>query len=428
MKAFVRSLAGEVEFDFPIPCQLLSISAFDDHPKAIAPIRMTINALQNPIGTDLLSERLKPGSTIAVLIEDLTRNSPKKHLLRALLEELERTGIADDRISIVIALGTHRALSKEELADGYDSDLVSRYRFINHDCQAPDLVEIASLPTGTPVKINRLVHEADFRVGIGSIFPHPLNGFGGGCKILFPGVADMDSILEHHLKQSFVGRSFLGNLDGNRFHQLVNELALSGGLDFIINSVLDHNDRLYEIVCGDPVKAHIEGTKICRRIVSRSFKEPADLTIISTFPYSEGPQMMKPLAPAAMITRKGGTIVLVADCTVPLPELYLRTCEQFRKAHGNRLAETLLNAFADNRPVIENAPPELNMSLAQVMLALNDYKVIMVTRDMNEESVKRLGFIYADNIENAIHKSAEFLTNPTVHVVPSGGVILPVVG
>jgi len=68
------------------------------------------------------------------------------------------------------------------------------------------------------------------------------------------------------------------------------------------------------------------------------------------------------------------------------------------------------------------------MSLAQVMLTLNDFKVILVTRDISKESVERLGFFHADTIENALKKSGEFLSHPSVHVVPSGGVILPVVG
>jgi len=138
--------------------------------------------------------------------------------------------------------------------------------------------------------------------------------------------------------------------------------------------------------------------------------------------------MMKPLAPAAMITRKNGAIILVADCTVPLSELYFETCERFQKAHTGNLASALLESFADNRPINGKIPPEFNMSLAQVMLTLSDFKVIMVTRDIKEESVKRLGFLYADNIEDAILQSQNYVSNPTVHVVPSGGVILPVVG
>ncbi|MBU2509871.1 nickel-dependent lactate racemase [bacterium] len=425
---FIKTLNGRISFELPSSFEQLTFAKFEDRPGDTLPLQLTETALKHPIASPNLHKRLTPEDTVSVIIEDLTRNSPKKYLLQVILTELESIGIADKNIKIIIALGTHRALSRAELEMGYGKEIVARYTFINHDCQAGDLVRIGELDSGTPVKINRHVAEATYRIGIGSIFPHPMNGFGGGCKILFPGVADMDSILEHHLKYSFVGQSFLGNLAGNEFHRIVNELAKAGGLDFILNSVLDHNDQLVEVVCGEPVLAHLEGARICRETVSRSFNEKADLTIISTFPYSEGPQMMKPFAPAAMITRKNGVIILVADCTVPLPDVYFETCEQFQKDHIGNLADALLKSFADNRPVIKNAPPELNMSLAQVMLTLNDFNVIIVTRDITEESVKRLGCIYADNIESAILQSQNFVSNPTVHVIPSGGIILPVVG
>jgi lactate racemase len=425
---FVTTLGGKIEFNLPSSCRLLTFAEFEDNAIALTPPQLAERAFKNPLSAPKLEERLTPENTVAIIIEDLSRTSPKKHLLRVLLNRLGKIGISPSNIRIVIALGTHRALSREELEGGYGADLVSRYLFINHDCRNSDLVEIGRLTTGTPVKINRAVSEADYCIGIGSIFPHPLNGFGGGCKILFPGVADLDSILEHHLKYSFVGQSYLGNMIGNDFHRFVDALARAGGLDFIMNSVLDHNDQLYDVVCGDPVKAHLHGTNICRDIVSRGFSEKADLTIISTFPYSEGPQMMKPFAPAAMITRKNGVIILAADCTVPLPEIYFETCERFQKAHAGNLTGALLESFEKNQPIIKDAPPEFNMSLAQVMLTLNDFKVIMVTRDIAEESVKRLGFLYADSIESALFKSDEVLSNPTVHVIPSGGVILPVVG
>lgn len=89
-------------------------------------------------------------------------------------------------------------------------------RWVVGDCHAPDLVPIGRLGDGTEVRNNRLAHAADFRLGIGSIFPHPLNGFGGGGKILFPGIADYDSIFTHHLRHAFRGGFALGVLAGKR--------------------------------------------------------------------------------------------------------------------------------------------------------------------------------------------------------------------
>jgi lactate racemase len=424
----VRSIHQDIEFEIPSHWHILTLAEAGDTTPRAGPETLMRQALAAPIAARTLEDCLTPASTVAVIVEDLTRNSPKKKIVGCLLAELHRIGISAANISVIISLGTHRALSVQELENAFGKEIVTAYEFINHDCHSPDLVPIGRLSSGAIVKINRRVHQADFRIGIGSIFPHPMNGFGGGGKILFPGVANFEAIFEHHLNHSFRPGSALGVIDGNPFHAEVSRMALAGRLDFIINSVLDHDDQLYQVVCGDPVQAHIFGAGICRRIVTRRFAGQADVTIISAFPYSEGPQIMKPLAPAEIITRKGGTIILYADCRVPLPELYFEGCAAFRHAHSGSLRDAVLSHFSCGRRIIPGAPPELNMSMAQAMLALNDYQVILVTQDIPAVQIRRLGFSPAASMAAAIGMTDAAHNRPTVNIVPSGGIILPVPG
>ncbi|MBN2122680.1 MAG: hypothetical protein JW821_00165, partial [Deltaproteobacteria bacterium] len=183
----------------------------------------------------------------------------------------------------------------------------------------------------------------------------------------------------------------------------------------------------YEVVAGDPVAAHGAGIGLCRRIISRGFPKKADLTIISSFPYTQGPQIMKPLAPATLITKTGGVVILAAHCTAPLPEIYLEGCERFRRRYGGRLREGVLELFGSNRRIIEEGAPELNMSVAQALLGQNDFTVILLSDDIPREAAERVGFRHARDLKEAFALSATLLTGPEVHIVPSGGVILPVV-
>ncbi len=427
-KVFLLSTNRTVDIFLPEDWKVLTIADFGPSAHRGNPETLANEALQHPIGAPPLEHRLKAAQTVSIIIEDLTRTSPKKTILKVLLKHLARIGIPPQKICIVIALGTHRPLSRQELEAAFGKETVSDYTFINHDCRAEDLVPVGRLESGARVKINRRVHDADFRIGIGSIFPHPLNGFGGGGKILFPGVANFDAIVEHHLHHSFRGKACLGNVGDNPFYREVIAMARAGGLDFIINSVLDHTDSLHDLVCGDPVKAHLAGIEICRRIVSRHFPAPADVTLISAFPYTEGPQIMKPLSPAGRITRKGGSILLRADCTTALPEIFLAGCERFRARFGHDLRGAVLDHFSHYRPILDDAPTELNMAMAMAMLALHDFDVVLITRDIPAEQAIRLGFRYAPDMAAAIAMIAEERDRPTVNVVPSGGVILPVVG
>lgn len=426
-KAFLLSTDRTVDVALPSDWKVLTIADFGPSAPHGTPETLAGKALQDPVGALPLERQLTAAQTVAILIEDLTRTSPKQTILKVLLDRLARIGIPRHHICIVIALGTHRPLSRLELEAVFGQATVSAYEFINHDCHGNDLVPVGRLESGARVTINRRVHEADFRIGIGSIFPHPLNGFGGGGKILFPGAANFDAIVEHHLRHSFRGKAYLGNVAGNPFYREVIEMTRAGGLNFIINSVLDHTDSLHDLVCGDPVEAHRAGIDICRRIVSRRFPAPADVTLISAFPYTEGPQIVKPLAPAERITRKGGSILLHADCTLPLPDIYFAGCENFRARFGGDLRGAVLDHFAHHRCILDDAPPELNMSMAMAMLALNDFDVILITRDIPAEQVARLGFRYAPDMAAAIAMIAGEHNRPTVNIVPSGGIILPVV-
>lgn len=426
-QAYIKYRGQKMDFQIPPDWNLLTFAEFKENTPQGDVEDITREALKRPVSSLPLTDRVSARDSIAIMVEDLTRASPKKAVLSALLETLDSISIPDQQIVIVIALGTHRALTSHELQEAFGREMVTRYQFINHDCQASDLVPIGKLKTGREVKINARVHAASFKIGIGSIFPHPLNGFGGGSKILFPGVADFDSILEHHLKYSFRSESDLGKVEGNPFTEEVISLARSAKLDFIINSVLDHNDRLFEIVSGDPVKAHSQGIEKCKDIISRKFEKKADLTLITTFPYTEGTQIMKPLAPASMITRQGGCIIMAADCTLPLSREYLAGCEKFREKHGANLREAVLRLFDNNQRILENSAPELNMSMAQALLAQNDFDIILVTEDIPPEQVKQIGFQYAKNLEQAFKIADTYFSKPEVHIVPSGGVILPVI-
>lgn len=424
---FIRYGHEKLYFNVPESWNVLTLAAFEDHPVSGGIKELTNNAVYNPVDTEPLEKKLKPADKVAILVEDNTRISPKKHILKILLDHLDTLSIPEDNIEIIVALGTHTPLSRREMEDTYGEDIVKKYRFSNHDCRAQDLVPVGRLKSGTSVRINRLAYEADFRIGIGSIFPHPLNGFGGGGKILFPGVANFDAILEHHLRYSFRNAA-LGHLDKNSFYGEVSSMAQAGRLDFIINSVLDHNDNLYCVVAGNPIPAHRAGADICKKIITKKFKQKSDVTIISAFPYTQAAQLMKPLEPASIITKESGVIILSGKCTSGFLPEYLDACKKFREKCNDSLKESLFNCFDNNRRIIRDGAPELNMSLAQVILTVASFRVILFSKEVPRRDAEKLGFMHAETIEDAIGICKQYVKNPLVNIVPSGGVIIPELG
>jgi len=144
-------------------------------------------AVETPVGAAPLSELLRGRKRIVIVVDDLTRPTPRRPMLEALLDFLAAQGVADEQIDVVIGGGTHRPLSEAEIAGAFGEELCRRIRIVNHDCHAPDLVSVGTLPCAGEVFINRLFMEADLRIALGSILPHPWNGLGGGGKLVLPG-------------------------------------------------------------------------------------------------------------------------------------------------------------------------------------------------------------------------------------------------
>ena len=418
---------GQKEFfNIPPEWNLLTFAILDDQPAPGDVSVLASKALKNPIESSCLDERLSPSDTIAILVEDLTRASPKGIILKAVLEELGKAGIPDPNIIIVIALGTHRGLTFEELKGVFGTELLKRYRFVNHNCHAPDLIPAGQLRTGQTVKVNRKVYEARFRIGIGSVFPHPMNGFGGGGKILFPGVSDFDSILDHHFQYTFHDGTGLGKIEGNLFYEQICDIARSARLDFIVNSILDQNDQVNDLVAGDPVNAHLAGVEKSKEIISQEFARKADLTIITSFPYTEGPQIVKPLAPASMVTKDGGCIILCADLKGDLPDAFVDSFHKFHREHREDLLGGVLQHFSHNRLIMKGGAIDFNMALGMTLAIQHRFKTVLVSDDIPKEKTERMGFIYAGSLQEAFEIGAEICPRPDVHIIPSGGVILPV--
>ena len=111
-------------------------------------------SLRSPIDSPPLRDLVKPGDKVVVIATDNTRPCPDDRILPPLLAELEST-VPRENITIIIALGLHPPLNKDELVRKLGKDIVANYNVINHDVN--DTVYIGTTSRGTPVDINRRV-------------------------------------------------------------------------------------------------------------------------------------------------------------------------------------------------------------------------------------------------------------------------------
>jgi len=382
-------------------------------------------ALAQPEGSATLSHMAKEDMTVAILVDDSARATPVAQMLPPILSELLNTGVRRYHITIVVALGTHRFASQKDLETKVGKSILQEYRVVQHDCHANNLVPIGNLLTGGEVAIDPFVAKAQIKIGIGSIFPHPMNGFGGGAKILFPGVADFASISEHHFHYTPEPGCVLGHMETNPFHHEVCRMAEAAGLNFIVNCIFDARERVVDVVAGHFEKAHREGIEKSKKNYAFHMKKAADVTIVSADPYDEGPQIMKPIIPASlMTTRPGGAVIVLARCPNGMPEPMLRAFDTIFETHPEHTGHYAVNAFKSAKPMAEGAI-DFNCAIFFALVCASSTRITIVSDDLDETSVSRLGFQYAPSLQAAIHQEQEKQPKATANIFPLGGLLLP---
>ncbi|MCS7280684.1 MAG: nickel-dependent lactate racemase [Desulfobacterota bacterium] len=381
-------------------------------------------AIDEPIKSKRLEELAKLSSEIAILFDDAQRNTPCHKIIPIVVDRLNRGGIPDERIRLVCAVGTHPVLTDEELKRRVGESLYERFkgRIFSHD-PFGEHVFIGRTRRGTPVEISKIVHESDLIVGVGSCMPHPSAGFGGGYKIIMPGVVSYETTERHHMTFLRNRKSTVSLLRGNPFYEEIKDIGEMAGLTFKIDVVLDEAGRLLKAFAGHPYFEHVSASRYSARVHETLVDGLSDVTITSAHPLEVGVQATKALLFAQYVTKRGGVIVWVAPhrkagSIGPL-------LEEMKKPHSA--------SEYHKRFICEGIPENLkHLGVSYVMQIVHfkeiaeRYKVIHVTEGLGEEDVRRMGFRYARSMDEAIDLAQSMIRkDANVYVIPSGGSILP---
>ncbi len=275
-------------------------------------------AMDEPIGSLRLEDMARPESRVVVVVNDITRPTPSYRLLPPLLRRLTGAGVLEEHILILVATGTHRANTPEELVKMLGEEVCRKLRVVNHNCtDDTNLQHIGVTAGGVPVVINRQYLESDLRVLVSSIYPHQSAGFSGGRKSVMPGLSGLDALKVHHGPQVRPKNPSAGWLEGNPFHIGAREAARMAGVDFIFNVAQNQKKEVTRAVAGVMDEAWAEGVEACRSIYEVRVPSHADIVVVSPggFPKDFNLyQAQKAMSTAEILVRQGGVIILMAQC------------------------------------------------------------------------------------------------------------------
>lgn len=100
-----------------------------EDPPAITDVQIR-NSLVHPIGSariDVVARGLK---SVAIAVDDITRPTPTRAILPAVLEQLSEAGIEKDKIKIIVASGAHGPSCDADLMRKFGERIVRHYKIV----------------------------------------------------------------------------------------------------------------------------------------------------------------------------------------------------------------------------------------------------------------------------------------------------------
>ena len=295
-----------------------------DYPPPLPdPQRAILHGLREPIDSPPLRSLAGEGQSVAISVCDVTRPVPTAEILPILLSELDH--LPEERIAILVATGTHRSNSREELERMLGPEVVRNYEIVCHNGFDSDSLVSAGPPIdGVPALLNRRWVDADVRITLGLVEPHFFAGFSGGPKMVAPGLAGVETIMKLHSAPLISHPDATwGVTVGNPVHDAIRRIARATGVSFGIDVTVDYEHRITSVHAGELFAEHSEACEFARRVTMRPTPRPFDVVVTTNSGYPLDLnlyQAVKGLSAAAQVVKRGGSIICAAECRDGIPD------------------------------------------------------------------------------------------------------------
>ncbi|MFO8165501.1 MAG: nickel-dependent lactate racemase [Thermodesulfobacteriota bacterium] len=385
-----------------------------------------IELLRKPISSPPLDKIVRAKDTVVILAPDITRLwSGPEQFLPPLVDELNKIGVTDNQITILLGTGDHRTHTPQEVERLVTRDLMDRIEVFDHLArEKKELTYLGETSRSNKVWINRRVMESDKVILTGGIVYHFLTGFGGGPKALSIGVAGYDTIQVNHRlalgtpEQGINPKVQSGYVDGNPLRDDVIEIMKMAKAHFLLDTVINPQKEIAGVVAGDPLIAHLEGCRLAEDFFSIPTHLKGDMIVASAMGYPEDInlyQVYKAFDNISRVTKPGGVIVLFAEC---------------RDGMGNDDFSHILRAFSSNTDrynfLKENCTIGGLMGFG-IALWAERFKVVLYS-SISPKELENSGIQPVSSPQEAIAMGYDLAPdNPDIVLMPHSSVTFPVV-
>ncbi|MBN1381468.1 MAG: DUF2088 domain-containing protein [Deltaproteobacteria bacterium] len=268
--------------------------------------------IAHPTSGPTLEELAKGKKQAVIVFDDMTRPTPVKDVAPHVLEALHKAGMKKEQIRFIWGLGSHGAYDMINARKKLGDEIVENYRVFNHD-PFQNTVKVGRTPTGVEIWINREFMACDLKIGIGCITAHVQVGFGGGAKLILPGVAGIESIIQFH-NQLFrdPGRTGLGNFDNNIMRAECDAAGDLAGLNFKIDCLINRRGEITNLYAGPFKETHAQGGEEGKAHYGIPYTTGYDIAVGNAYGKANESAIALVLTLMAL-KRNTGTGVLISD-------------------------------------------------------------------------------------------------------------------
>jgi nickel-dependent lactate racemase len=272
-------------------------------------------AFENPVSAPTIEALARGKRWVSIAVDDISRPTPAARLMPPLLRRLEKAGVDLDRVRVVLGVGMHRPMVKENIVKKIGRATADRLEIFN-GYPYGNVVDLGVSARGTPVHICRFFMEADLKMGIGCIIPHMGPAFSGGAKVVIPGVAGVETILIMHEPGRL--KTGMTDVDHNELRAEIEQMVREKvGLDCVINAVTNSRREIAGLFVGDMIRAHRAGVQLGQQVYATAMPtEPVDIAVCNAYPkdteFGQNPTALNVLSSSPRpIVKTGGTIVII---------------------------------------------------------------------------------------------------------------------
>jgi lactate racemase len=353
----------EWELTFPDRWDVQNLNPPGFEKPAITPQQIR-EKIERPVQGPTLEDLARGKKQAVIVFDDMTRPTPVKEVVPHVVSALHRAGMRKDQIRFIWGLGTHGAYDMINARKKLGEEIVENYAVYNHD-PFQNTVRVGRTPTGVELWFNREFMACDLKVAIGCITPHVHVGFGGGAKLILPGVAGFETINQFH-NQLYRDRerTGLGNFENNIMRAECDAAGDAAGLNFKIDCLVNRRGEITNLYAGPFRVTHAAGAEEGKEHYGVPYSVGYDLAVGNA--YAKANESAIALLFSLMLLKpKEGVAVLISDAPEgQVPHYVMRAWgSDYGGRHFSPRPKGFVNMFMKKLIVLAPYPDRTSLDL-----------------------------------------------------------------